>query len=101
MASAQLKGTPGLRVALLVMKHIFSDELDARLDEIVELLRQLPENQIKSYLFPLIAYVVRGTQKISAERMGQKLRQSLAKLTEEIMHTLVDDWLKEDMLRGM
>ena len=92
----QIKGEVMLRVALLLMKYIFSDKLAERLPEILGLLRDLASrNTGLEFLETIIIYLAKGTNKLTERQLGEALQKALPDLGGDTMTTLAEKWFQE------
>ncbi|HWQ34439.1 MAG TPA: Rpn family recombination-promoting nuclease/putative transposase [Blastocatellia bacterium] len=97
----QITGTAELQVGLLLMKYIFSRELDERLEEIVSRLQGLSGTQLRSQLVPLATYVAATQRDLPPERVEQKLTSALTKMGGSIMPTLLETWIQRGLQQGL
>ena len=97
----QIKGEVMLRVALLLMKYIFSDELAERLPGILGLLRDLASrNTGLEFLETIILYLAKGTNKLTERKLGEALQKALPDLGGDAMTTLAEKWFQEGEKKG-
>lgn len=69
----EIKGMVMLRVAMLLMKYIFRDDLAERLPEILGLLRELAGKRSElEFLETIMIYLSRGT-----DRLGEGIKRTL------------------------
>jgi len=97
----EIKGTVLLRVGMLVMKHIFSDDLAERLPEILELLRELSDRRTGlEFLRTIVIYLAHGTDKIGKEELGKSVRSAFPERGGELMATVAEQWFQEGKTEG-
>ena len=97
----QIKGEVMLRVALLLMKYIFSDELAERLPGILALLRDLAsKNTGLEFLETIIIYLAKGTNKLTERQLGEALQKALPDLGGDAMATLAEKWFQDGEEKG-
>jgi predicted transposase/invertase (TIGR01784 family) len=97
-----IKGIVSLRVAFLLLKHIFSDDLAERLPEILALLRNLLDKRSGlEYLQTALRYVASGTDSIGKERLEEVVIEVLKNQGGDIMPTIAEQWIQEGMQQGI
>jgi predicted transposase/invertase (TIGR01784 family) len=100
-SDAEIKGEVILRVALLLLKYIFRDDLAQRLGEILGLLRALSERQTGlEYLETILRYITGSTDRVSEA----ELRRVVIEVIEQggtLMPTLVEQWLERGRQEGL
>ena len=98
----EIKGMVRLRVALLLLKHIFSQDLPERLPGILGLLRSLASKRSGlEYLETVLSYVASGSDKITEEEIEESLKEALDESGGEIMPTLAEKWVEQGMQQGL
>ncbi len=86
-------------VGLLIMKHIFDDELIERLPEIARLLPRGDQSALE-YFVTVIRYVSEVSRPLTVSEF-ERLKEQLPKEMEEIMETMASAWIKEGMQKGL
>lgn len=98
----EIKGMVMLRVAMLVMKYIFRDDLAERLPEILGLMRDLVQKRSGlEFLETIMIYLSRGTDRLSEQELGESVRKAFSDEGGEIMPTLAEKWKNEGNLEGL
>ncbi len=97
----EIKGEVTLRVALLLLKYILSDELKQRLGQILALLQTLSEQKTGlQYLETILRYLSGGTDKISASELEQVVTEVFTK-GEKLMPTIAEQWIEQGLEQGL
>jgi RNase P/RNase MRP subunit POP5 len=98
----EIKGAVTLRAGLLLLKHIFSEDLGERLPGILKLLSSLLEKRSGlEYLETILRYVASGSDKIREEDIESAVREVLRKNGGDIMPTVAEKWIEQGMQQGM
>jgi predicted transposase/invertase (TIGR01784 family) len=96
-----IRGEVHLRVAMLLFKYIFRDELRERLPAILGLLDELAQKRSGlEYLETVLRYVARGTDKLQPDELHQALTQVLTG-KENIMPTIAEQWIQQGVQQGL
>ena len=97
----ELKGEVRLRAALLLMKHIFDEAPQERVEKAFQLLFEAlgPKTGLEC-VEAYLRYVVSGTDRIGAEEFKSLLIRVNAKLGDEVMPTLAEQWKNEGKIEG-
>ena len=83
------------------MKYIFRIELGDRLEEIVSLLKELPENRWLKNFAPVVKYLSSAPTKMTPEEVRKKLEAAVPKNRGGIMQTLAEVWKQEGLQQGL
>lgn len=98
----EIKGTIRLRVAFILLRHIFSEDLRERLPEIIKLLESLVDKQSGlEYLETVLRYVASGSDQIKEEDIESAVREVLREKGGDIMPTVAEKWIEQGMQQGM
>lgn len=98
----EIKGAVMLKAAMLLLKHIFSEDLKNRFPEILKLLSNLVEKQSGlEYLETILRYVVSGSDKIKEEDIESAIMEVLREKGGDIMPTVAEQWIEQGMQQGM
>ena len=98
----EIKGAVMLKAAILLLKHIFSEDLKDRFPEILKLLSKLVEKQSGlEYLETILRYVVSGSDKIKKEDIESAVMEVLREKGGDIMPTVAEQWIEQGMQQGM
>jgi len=92
-----------LRVALLILKYIFREDIRERLPGILKFLRDLSEKRTgMEYIETILRYIVNAapTDNIGREDLRAAVDEALPHRGGEIMPTIADEWIKEGMQQG-
>jgi hypothetical protein len=90
-----------LKVAMLVMKHIFRDDLAERLPGILGLLRGLAHKRSGlEFLETIMVYLSHGTDRLSEDKLGETVREAFPETGGEIMQTLAEKWFRQGETKG-
>ena len=97
----EIRGMVMLRVAMLVMKHIFKDDLAERLPDILALLRDLAQRRSGlEFLETIMVYLSRGTGRLSEEKLGESVMAAFPETGGTIMQTLAEKWFRQGETKG-
>lgn len=97
-----IKGTVTLKVMLLLMKHIFSEDLWERLPEIFKLLRDILDKRSGiEYLETLLRYITSGTDKIRHEDLEKVVTEVLEDRGGNIMPTIAEELMEKGIQQGI
>ena len=100
----EIKGGAALRVALLILKYIFREDLRDHLPGILRLLRSLSEKRTgMEYIETILKYIINAApmDNIDREDITAALDASLPDVGGEIMPTIADRLREEGMQQGM
>jgi predicted transposase/invertase (TIGR01784 family) len=90
----KLRAIPG--VALLLMKHIYSEDLPDRLPEIFELLRALARDTALDFLQTLLRYAsAAAPERITVEHLRRAVEAAFPERGENCMNKLIKELIKE------
>jgi hypothetical protein len=90
-----------LRVAFLLFKYIFREELRDRLPEILSLLDELARKRSGlEYLETVLRYLSRGTDKLKPDDLPRAVTQALTR-GDEIMPTIAEQWIQQGIQQGV
>lgn len=92
----EIKGASGLQAGLLLLKHIFGDEMEGQLAEIV---KTLPPGEVKSLLLPMVLYVS-SAAKITPNKIEKALKQAFSESPGGTMQTAAQIWLEQGWEKG-
>jgi predicted transposase/invertase (TIGR01784 family) len=98
----EIKGAVILRTGLLLLKHIFSDDLGNRLPNILGLLGDLLEKRSGlEYLETVLKYVASGTYGVTEETLKEAVIEGLKDKGGHIMPTLAEKWIEQGIQEGI
>lgn len=100
----EIKGEAILRVALLILKYIFKEDLRGRLSGILMLLKDLSKKRTGlEYIEAILKYIVNAapTGNISYEDLRVAVDEALPYKGGEIMPTIADTLREEGMQQGV
>jgi hypothetical protein len=98
-----IRGAAVLRIALLAMKYIFSEDPGQRLSEILRLSRTLlleDANGLK-YISTVLLYFAAAAKGLTRAGLSAAVRRGLPTQEGWIMSTLAETWIKEGIKEGM
>jgi predicted transposase/invertase (TIGR01784 family) len=104
LSDEEIKGKVILRVALLLFKYIFQEDLRERLPEILGLLRELEEKRTGlEYLETILKYIVNASPigTISYDDLKAAIDQTLPQIGGEIMPTIADTLIEQGIQQGI
>ena len=91
-----------MRVAFLLLKHIFSSDLPEKFPGILGLLKDLlnKRNGLE-YLETVLRYVASGSDQIGSAEIEESVRQVFEGQGGDIMPTAAEQWIEQGMQQGM
>ena len=98
----EIKGAVVLRVAFLLLKHIFSSDLPEKFPGILGLLKDLlnKRNGLE-YLETVLRYVASGSDQIGSAEIEESVRQVFKGQGGDIMPTAAEQWIEQGIEQGM
>ncbi len=98
----EVKGKIITRVALLLLKNIYSEDIGKRFENICKLLRELKNKQTAlEFLETALKYVCNATENVKEENIHQGIINALGSEGEQIMPTIAEQWREEGRIRGL
>jgi len=98
----EIRGTAILQASLLVMKHIFRDDLAEALPRALGLLADLLDTDTGLEAVEVVLrYVAMATDRVGPEELQNALTAALGPKGEGIMPTLAEKWIEEGMTKGL
>ena len=90
-----------MRVAFLLLKHIFSSDLPEKFPGILGLLKDLlnKRNGLE-YLETVLRYVASGSDQIGSAEIEESVRQVFKGQGGDIMPTAAEQWIEQGMQQG-
>jgi predicted transposase/invertase (TIGR01784 family) len=97
----EIKGAVFVRVCLLLLKHIFLDDLPEKLPGILGFLKGFSDQRSGlEYLETVLRYVASGTDQIKREEMIKEVKHIFEEQGGDIMATLAEQWIEEGKREG-
>ncbi|MBI4332088.1 MAG: Rpn family recombination-promoting nuclease/putative transposase [Chloroflexi bacterium] len=98
----KIRGGVILRVALLLLKYIFREDLEQRLPEILGLLRELSTRRSGlEYLETILRYLAHAAEGLSEEGLKKAVEAALQETGGGIMPTLAEKWIEQGLQQGL
>lgn len=100
----EIKGSVVLRVALLILKYIFREDLREHLPGILRLLRNLSEKRTGiEYIETILKYIINAApaENIDRDDLKAAVDEALSHKGGEIMPTIADSLREEGIRQGM
>lgn len=99
-AETEIKGEAFSQAFLLILKYIFRDDLGERFEELLRLVKRLPQQPIAEHLRTVLIYLARASDKSLASNLNRAAKKVLA---EEggFMPTIAEAWIEEGMQKGL
>jgi len=100
----EIKGNATLRVALLLMKYIFREDLRNRLPGILGLLKDLSEKRTgMEYIEAILRYIVNAApgDNVSYQDIKAAVDKALPHIGGEIMPTIADSFVEQGIQQGI
>ncbi|WP_459943149.1 RpnC/YadD family protein, partial [Deferrisoma palaeochoriense] len=98
----EIRGTAILQASLLVMKHIFHDDLGEALSRALGLLAGLCRSRTGlEAVEVMLRYVAAATDRVGPEEIRNALTAALGPEGVEIMPTLAEKWIEEGRTKGL
>lgn len=96
-----IKGVVTLRVAMLLLKYIFREDLRQRLPDIVTLLGKLSEQRTGlEYLETVLRYLSCATDRITEDDLKQAVEAAFPE-RGELMSTVAEKWIEQGLQQGL
>lgn len=101
MSDAEIRGEVMTRLFLLVLKHIFDQELGGHLDEILALAAAVMHQPTgMQMVVALLRYLGRSAIQLDKEEVIQKFVALLPKEGGVLMQTMAEEWIEEGKVIG-
>jgi predicted transposase/invertase (TIGR01784 family) len=98
----EIRGGVALRVAFLLMKHIFSKDAGKRLPEIFGLLEEVMQKRTGlQYLEAALRYVLSGASHVKEEDVVRALKKIRIEEGGDLMATLAQQWIEQGIEKGI
>ena len=98
----EIKGMIVSRVGLLVMKHIFRDDLPEVLKKVIELLAELSDKKrALDFVETIIRYVINASDEVSLKDLKTIIEQSYFQKKEGELMTIAEQLRREGHERGL
>ena len=97
----KIKGIIYLRVALLIMKYYFLDELEEKLTEILSLLRGMEDTDSFLDFLELVLRYLTTNKKYDEEWLKIELKKTYKEKGEKIMNSIADIWINRGKNEGL
>jgi len=96
----EIKGAVSLRIALLLLKYIFSDELRHRVVDILRLYHELGDRRTGlEYLESMLRYLSEGTERVTADELQEAMNEVFTE--EDAVPTPADTWREQGREEGL
>jgi hypothetical protein len=90
------RGQVTLQVALLVVKHIFRDDLPDRLPGILSVARELAQKRTGlEFLETLLRYVTLATDRVTTTDLQEAVDTAFPEIGRTLMTTLAERWMEQ------
>ncbi|MGH9840874.1 MAG: Rpn family recombination-promoting nuclease/putative transposase [Blastocatellia bacterium] len=96
----RLKGTVLLRVWLLLLKHIFSNDLPEKLEEILRLLFQAERQTAIEYFFTVLRYLSAAAHPPTITELKESLAAAIPEQESGFMQSFAEAWIQEGIEKG-
>jgi len=98
----EIKGKVTLRVALLILKHIFDRELGERLPGILTLLQGLANTRSGlEHLATVLRYVSSAASQVSEKELHKAVEKAFPQTGGALMATIAEQWINQGIKQGM
>ena len=98
----EIKGGVSLKVAALLLKHIFSENIGEKLPGIFKLLRTIINARSGlEYLEAALRYVSSGSRHVEKDDIIRALKEALEEKGDDNMSTLAEQWIEEGLQKGI
>lgn len=95
-----LKGALLLRVWLLLLKHIFSDDLPGRLEGILRLLFQAERQTALEYSYTVLRYLSAAAHPPTIKELQEALDAAIPEQGSGFMQSFAEAWIQEGIEQG-
>lgn len=101
-SEAELKGAVLLRVTLLVLKYVFSEEMADRLSDIMTLLSALTDRETAlEYLETLLRYLSAAAGTITEQDVREAVTTAFSETGGATMTTIAEKWVEQGRQEGL
>lgn len=90
-----------VQTALAALRHVFRDELDELLPEIIAPASRVSGRKGVEFIKTALRYLVQASPKVTAPGVTRAVRQRLPQEGEEVMETLATQWMREGQEIGV
>ena len=98
----QMQGEVWLRVNLLILKHIFDDNLGEQLPKILGLLRALVQKESGlEMLYTVLMYITEASAVVTEAELYQGVMAAVTPERSDVMESLAQKWIKEGIEKGI
>ena len=97
----KIRGIVFLRVALLVMKHYFLDDLEEKLPDILSLLADMINKKSGLEFLELVLRYLSANKNYDKDWLEKNMEKAFTEKGEKIMNTIADIWIKEGKKEGL
>ncbi|MGH9833346.1 MAG: Rpn family recombination-promoting nuclease/putative transposase [Blastocatellia bacterium] len=98
----QIKGMAILQAGLRLMRTIFTDEFEATLEEVFDLLLREQEPSAMEYLRTILRYAAASRKKFSQADLQAVVEKKLPKPEGiKLMETLAETWMEQGLQKGL
>lgn len=98
----QIQGEVWLRVNLLILKHIFDDNLGEQLPKILGLLRTLVQNESGlEMLYTVLMYITEASAVVTEAELYQGVIAAVTPERSNVVESLAQKWIKEGIEKGV
>lgn len=102
MSDEEIRGEMMTRLFMLVLKHIFEQDLGGRLDEILAMVAHvMSQPSGMEMVVALLRYLSRAGVKLRKEEVVEKLVELLPKEGGVLMQTMAEEWIEEGKTIGL
>ncbi len=95
-------GTIHFQVMMLLLKNIFSNDINKKLTDIFKKLNGLDnKNELREFIETILEYITKGTDKFTDKDIENALKNAIPEIEgDKMMKTLADKWFLEGEQKG-
>ena len=94
------RGAARLQTGLAALRHVFADEIDDRLSEILDPMTPVTEQNALEYIKTVLVYLTQASRKLTEPGIRRAVQAKLPAHEGEVMETLATRWMRQGHQQG-